>query len=70
MCNFPSIYLDDDDDNDDENNNVDTINSVPYTGDYTKHFIYLITFNSHKTLNSGNHCFILQIRKLRFRKAT
>lgn len=52
MSNFSSIYLDDDYD-DNENNNIDTVNSVPCNGDYTKHFIYLITFSSHKTLNVG-----------------
>lgn len=68
MSNFSSVYLDDD--HDGEINNVDTVNSVPCAGDYAKHFMCLITFNLDKTLRDGNRCFILQIRKLRFRKAT
>lgn len=73
MSNCYSIYLNnDDDDNDDDReiNNVTTVNSVPCTGHHAKHFTYLITFSFHTTLKDRNHCFILQIRKLRFRKAT
>lgn len=67
MSNFSSIDLDDDDR---EINNVATVNFVPYAGRCAKDFAYLITFSFHTALKDGNHCFILQIRKLRFRKAT
>lgn len=66
-----SIYLDDDD-NDDYNNDYREISNVTLLIlclDLGKHLTHIVTFHFHTTLKDGNHCFILQIRKLRFRKA-